>query len=276
MFDPKKRQHRITYAQNFLNNPSLARYIVSKSKITEGDTVVEIGPGRGILTTPLFGKTKNLILVEKDRELCEGLREKYSNEPTIKIICADAREFRIPLGEYKVFSNPPFMILSQLVKKFAFAPNSPTEMYVFMQKEAYRRLSGKPQENQLSILLKTWYRIKELHQFKPTDFSPVPSVNVALIAFYKRAVIAIDETEKANYTQFVAYGFQQQKANLAKNFGRIFTHDQWKRLSETLGFALDCQPTNLTPDQWVGLFHYYKTGVALEKQRILQTFRPRE
>lgn len=275
MFDPKKRQHRIQYAQNFLNNPSLARYVVGLSNITAQDNVVEIGPGKGMLTTILLKKCQHLTIVEKDRELYLQLREKYTGSPSVKVIHADALQFRTEEQKYKVFSNPPFNILSQVVKKFVFAKNAPQEMYLFMQKEAQQRLSGKSGENQLSILIKSFYTIKELHQFKSTDFSPVPSVEVNLISFYLRPDCEILPADKAEYILFVQYGFQQQRTNLEKNFAEIFTHEQWKRLAKNLNFPIKAMPTDLTAKQWVGLFLFYKTGVTPEKKRSVQHYKPR-
>lgn len=275
MFDSQKRHHRISYAQNFLKNPSLARYIVKLAKLDPQDTVVEIGPGEGIITRALFECTKNLILVEKDKELFQKLHDRYQNEKTVKIIATNALEFKPPQTNYKVFSNPPFNITSQLVKKFVLAPNSPNALFLFLQKEAQRRLSGKSGENQLSILIKSFYRIKEIHEFARTDFSPVPAVDVNLIGFFKYDTSIMPE-DKTQYILFVQFGWQQQKSTLAKNFEQIFTYEQWKRLAQNNGFNIKALPIELTPDQWIGLFNYYKTGVSLEKQRIIQSFTPKQ
>ncbi|HEY1074476.1 MAG TPA: rRNA adenine dimethyltransferase family protein [Patescibacteria group bacterium] len=276
MFDPKKRNHHIQYAQNFLNNPSLARYVVGLSNITSNDSVVEIGPGKGMLTNILIKKCRHLTLVEKDRELALELRQRYAEAPTVKIIHADALQFRTEEANYKVFSNPPFNILSQVIKKFVFAKNAPQEMYLFMQKEAQQRLSGKSGENQLSILIKSFYTLKELHKFKPSDFSPVPSIDVNLIGFYSKSGNPILPVDKQEYILFVQFGFQQQKATLEKNFDKVFTHEQWKRLAKDLNFSLKSLPTDLKPDHWIGLFRFYKIGVTPEKQRIVQAFAPRK
>lgn len=270
MFDPAKKQHRASFAQNFLKNPSLARYVVGLAKIKATDTVVEIGPGLGVLTRPLFSQTKHLILVEKDQELFQKLYDHYQNEHSVKVINTDAMNLKLDIPKYKVFSNPPFTILSGLLKKLAFGQNPPEAMYLFMQKEIAYRISGKPKENQLSILLKTWYGIKELHRFQRTDFVPVPAVDVNLVAFFKKPTQIKDE-HKRDYISFVHYGFGQQKPTLEKAFEKIFTHEQWKRLANAAGFSTKSATTDLNSDQWVSLFTYFKSSVAPDKQRIIPT-----
>ncbi len=269
MFDSQKRDHGIAYAQNFLKNPSLGRYIVGLANLTAQDTVVEVGPGKGMLTRALFSHTKKLVLVEKDKDLYESLHKKYQTEPTVEAICTDVLKFRAPAKPYKVVSNPPFNILSQLVKKFVLSPNSPDALYLFMQKEAEQRLCGKPSESQLSILIKSFYEVKQLHRFARTDFSPVPAVDVNFVGFFKKDAVHAKDT--AHYIAFVEYGFGQQKSTLAKNFERIFTYEQWKRLAGSLKFSANSQVTDLTPEQWVGLFNYYKSGVSPDKQRLVSS-----
>ncbi len=269
MFDPQKRQHQIELAQNFLIKPAVARRVVALSKVSDNDQVVEIGPGHGMLTRELLKYTSHLTLIEKDRALYENLKKKYGSQPNIKILHLDVLDYRPPTEPYKVVANPPFAILSQLVKKFAFSPKAPTAMYLFMQREAWQRLRGRPMESQVSILLKTWYELRELHRFARTDFSPMPQVDVVLAGFVARQNSLVPREHAPAYVNFVSYGFQQQKATLAKNFEAVFTYEQWKRLAADGGFAVKSQPTDLTPEQWAGLFRFFMEKVAPEKQRAV-------
>lgn len=274
MFDKHKKQHQVKYSQNFLINPRLAKYVVGLSKINETDTILEIGPGRGMLTEVLLERTKNLIVVEKDSALVRDLREAHKNDTGIKIHQADILDFNLPACQYKVFANPPFNILSQIVKKFALSQRSPQEMYLFMQAEAYDRLSAKEEPSQFSTLIKSLYTTKVLHSFARDDFRPVPSVDVQLISFHKKDDV-IKPADKQTYILFVQFGWQQQKPSLKKNFEDVFTHEQWKRLAKALKFPIDCQPTELTVTQWLGLFDYFINSVSEEKKRFITSFRPR-
>jgi 23S rRNA (adenine-N6)-dimethyltransferase len=274
MFDPKKRNHRILYAQNFLKNPSTARYLVKIAEIKTQDTVLEVGPGRGVITDALLEVSGNLILIEKDKILVQELNKRYQAHKSVKIINADVLKYNIDIKDYKVFSNPPFNISSQIIKKFLFDKYSPSHMYLFLQKEATERFQGKLMENQLSILIKTWYEVSVIYKFKRTDFNPAPAVDVYFVKFSRRDGSLVKIENKSEYILFVQYGFQQQKANLMKNFNKLFTYNQWKRLAHDHKFNIKSQPSDLSAHQWSALFDFYQTGVSEDKKYLLKNYKP--
>jgi 23S rRNA (adenine-N6)-dimethyltransferase len=71
------------------------------------------------------------------------------------------------------------------------------------------------------------------------------------------------------YRRFVGHGFHAAKDNLALSFKKVFTYEQWKRLSKDLKFPLKATPSGLRFEQWLGLFRYFLTGVAEEKKIAL-------
>jgi len=273
MFDLEKRNYRIQYAQNFLKNPSTARHLVKIAKIKPQDTIIEVGPGRGAITDALWEVSENLILIEKDKILAKELKQKYQAHKLVKIVNTDVLNYKIDVKNYTVFSNPPFNISSQIVKKFLFEKYSPSHMYLFLQKEAMERFQGKLMENQLSILIKTWYEISVIYKFKKADFSPAPAVDVNLANFNQRENILVKTENKNEYILFVQYGFQQQKTNLMNNFNKKFTYNQWKHLAHDIKFNIKSQPSDLNADQWAVLFNFYQTGVSEDKKYLMKNYK---
>ncbi len=98
--------------QHFLKDASVAARVVAAADLTPGDTVVEVGPGRGALTRRLAGKVARLILVEVDSGLAAGLRERYADDGSVEVIEADARLLDVAEipglrgGAYKMGGKP--------------------------------------------------------------------------------------------------------------------------------------------------------------------------
>lgn len=251
------RPRRLALAQNYLKNPSLARFLIRKARLGVNDTVVEIGPGYGLITEQLAPVCKRVIAVEKDRDLVKellGQLKKYSN---VEVVGADFVRFRIAEKDYKVFSNLPFNQTSAIVKKLLFAANPPGDAFLFVQKEAAGRLSGKPVDYELSIMTKPWFDYQIVHHFDRTDFSPVPSVEVVLLHIHRREKPLLEASLFRSYADFVRYGFSGQKKNLMSNFKKIFTYEQWKRLAHDLKFPTQALVRDLSVKQWIGLFEFF-------------------
>ncbi len=270
MFDPAKKLHQAQNSQNFLKNPALAKFLVQKADIKASDQVLEIGPGRGILTDYLLQTDAKVLTVEKDPILANDLVLKFGDKPNLTVVEADFLKYKVPFQNYKVFANPPFGISSQLVKKIVFDANYPTDIYLFLQKEFASRLIAKQFNTQLSVLVKAWYELFVIHQFKPTDFSPVPGVDVVLVRFKRYHKPKIETSQKVEFVCFVGYAFAQQKSYLEKNLSRIFTHEQWKKLAREIGFEIKVQPGELHHMQWMSLFQAFMSPlVSPEKKKII-------
>ncbi|MBL6976296.1 MAG: 16S rRNA (adenine(1518)-N(6)/adenine(1519)-N(6))-dimethyltransferase, partial [Deltaproteobacteria bacterium] len=84
------RRPRRSLGQNFLKDPRVAARIVRACKLSPGDRVLEVGPGRGALTRLLAERGSHLVLVEKDRALAAALEERYASSPEVRVLEGDA------------------------------------------------------------------------------------------------------------------------------------------------------------------------------------------
>lgn len=247
----------IRFAQNFLKDSSIVALIVSQSDLCKNDIVYEIGPGQGIITLELSKVCSKVVAVEVERRLYNILKTKFRNINNIDLINADFLKLELPVQDYKVFSNIPFNITAKVLRKLLHAEHPPTKAYLILQREAAKKYAGVPRETQASILLKPWFIFDILHNFERVDFDPVPNVDVVLLGIEKRLRPLVSSDEAILYRQFVNYGFGRWRANLGKNYKKVFSHIQWKRLSKDLGFNIHAQPTDLTFDQWYGIFQFF-------------------
>ena len=251
---PRKR---ISLAQNFLTSPKLAQRLVKMSEIGLSDTVYEIGPGDGIITAALASVAGRVIAIEKDPELVRRLRGRFRSVENVEIVEKDFLNYS-PVSNYKMFANIPYNSTAQIVRKILGERSRLCEAYLIMQKEAAKKFSGSPRETLFSIRVKPFFDLQILSQVRRTDFWPVPNVDSVLLSIKRRPRPLIEGQDVALYREFVQYGFGRWKPNLKLAFKNVFTYKQWKRLARDLDFPLNATPTELSVEQWLGLYQGFR------------------
>jgi len=131
-----RTRRRRELSQHFLRSRGLAASLVAQSSISSRDLVVEIGPGRGILTRELAERCSHLVAVELDHQLFAGLRKAFHDSPHIELVRGDFLHFTLPDTPYKVFGNIPFGQTAPIVRRLVEAPTPPDDVYCVVQREA--------------------------------------------------------------------------------------------------------------------------------------------
>ena len=142
---PKK-----SLGQNFLKSEKIAEEIVSAGEVGPDDVVLEVGPGKGILTEKLLEKAKKVIAVEKDEELVEFLKEKFAENVKngkLELVSEDILKFNpnsynLQPNSYKLIANIPYYITSHLLRTFLESSHQPSLMVLMVQKEVAERIIG--------------------------------------------------------------------------------------------------------------------------------------
>jgi 23S rRNA (adenine-N6)-dimethyltransferase len=268
-----QQQRQICLAQNFLRSPNLVRRLVGMSTIGPSDVVYEIGPGNGIITATLASVARQVIAIEKDPELVRRLRGRFRSRDNVEIVEGDflAYSFRTRMvndapfaavgrqnSQYKIFANIPYNITARILRKIVDERSNLGDVYLILQKEAARKYSGSPRESLFSILAKPFFEFQILSRLRRTDFWPVPNVDSVLLSIRRRTRPLIETQDVAPYRDFVQYGFGRWKPNLKLAFNNVFTYKQWKRLARDLDIPLNATPTELSFEQWLGLYHGFR------------------
>ena len=262
---------RLWHSQNFLRRVSVVKKIIRLANLSDEDLVLEIGAGTGIITRQLARCCRQVIAVEYDRSLCQGLRRALSGHSNVEIVRADFRHYALPDREYKVFASIPFEITSDIVAKLTTGGRPPSEAYLVMQAEAARRFAGAPydRESLKSLLLKPSFELSVLHTFRRTDFCPAPKVNVVLLRIRRRHSPMLCPEEELKYRDFVHFVFSEHGGDVAARLRPIFTRRQLTRLARDNGFVMSARVTELSFPQWLAIFRHYLEGVAYQKQSIV-------
>ncbi|MFO7793065.1 MAG: 16S rRNA (adenine(1518)-N(6)/adenine(1519)-N(6))-dimethyltransferase RsmA [Candidatus Saliniplasma sp.] len=173
--------------QNFLIDENIAEKIVLSAEISEEDTVMEIGPGLGMLTDRLVSLSNDLILVEKDRILSNYLEDRYRTNNNVDVISGDVLEIELPTFD-KIVSNLPFSISSPLT--FKILEHDFKSGILTYQKEYADRLVAEPGEkdySRLSVMAHTFARVERLFDISKDRFYPRPKVDATVVRLTPRA-----------------------------------------------------------------------------------------
>lgn len=246
-------------SQHFLRSGALASDLVARTSISPDDLVVEIGPGRGILTEKLAGQCRELVAVELDERLCEALRARFRRVAHVTIVCGDFLRHRLPDSPYKVFGSIPYSRTAAIVRRLADAPSGPEDAYLVVQREAAERFAGGPYgpETLRSLSLKPSWHVEIVRRLRRTDFDPPPSVDSVVLWLGRRVRPLVDPEQQSDYQRFITPAFGRHGRTVDRCLRFAFTRRQIDRLSRDLRFAKSSPPSRLSFDQWLGLFRFW-------------------
>lgn len=247
---PKK-----SFGQHFLRDEHVIDRIVKLVNAKPGDTMVEIGPGEGVLTKELFATGATLILVEADRDLVSDLE---ANFPNTKIVSADAAQVDYSMlvdGAWTLVGNLPYNASAAIIVNAIESPKPPKRMVVMVQAEQADRISAKVGETGvLSIAIQLAYEVKKAFDVSPDAFVPRPRVDSTVLELTRRASSPnLDE-----YKRIMAVakaGFSSRRKQLHKNLDQagIATSEAVKSALVELKLSERARAQELSIDQWVKL-----------------------
>ncbi len=210
----------VRYSQNFLVNEKIADFIVESAQIKEDDIVLEIGPGRGILTKRLVNRAK-VIAIEIDENLCAYLSSIFSSqiqEARLQIICEDALKVEFPKFT-KLVANIPYHISSPLL--FKILSYDFNEAIVLLQEEFAERLcasSGSKKYGRLSVMMYYNGSAKILKKVRRGNFSPAPKVDSAIVHIKKEPRFCYDPEVLSNVVRKI---FQHRRKKIKNILGEV-------------------------------------------------------
>ena len=243
--------------QNFLKSESVLHQIVEAGDIKKTDIILEIGPGKGALTSKLLEKAKTVIGIEKDYELFEFLKIKFEKEIKnknlilIKGDCLDFKPKSYKLKSYKLIANIPYNITGAILKKFLTEQIQPENMVLMVQHEvATRILARDGKESILSISVKAYGEPKMITKVDKRYFQPSPKVNSAVIKIsnINRATFIDKKVAEDKFWEIVKKGFAHKRKKLSGNLKNVISKE---KLSKT-GIK-DKRAEDLSLKDWLDL-----------------------
>jgi 23S rRNA (adenine-N6)-dimethyltransferase len=242
------------HTQNFLRDPALARTLIDWAGLRDTDLVYEIGAGTGTITAALADRCRVVIANEIDGPLCEGLRSRFAERPSVQIRCGDFRSEPLPTGPYKVFANPPFDITSEIIAKLVGAARPPDDAFLVVQREAAARYRGLRDETLVGLLLKPFFAPSVVHRFRRDDFVPKPSVETVMLRLRKRGPPLVAPEYAQAYRDLVVSGFTAWRPTIGEALARPLGDRAARRLFDAAALDPALRPTQVPFGAWLRLF----------------------
>ena len=204
---------RQKFGQNFLTSNQIAQDIVNALDIKNSDFIIEIGPGKGILTELISKLAGTLIAVEIDHTLIEPLKSRFSQNPKVQIIELNFLDFIIPQNvPIKFISNLPYCVATPIIAKILPLPN--WESAVFMvQKEVGERItanSGTSDHGYFSVFCSYYANTEKLFVVKPSSFSPPPKIDSLVVRLCNKNTSKVED----GFFAFVKAAFSQKRKTI--------------------------------------------------------------
>lgn len=247
--------------QHFLVDRSVLDKIISAAELVPSDTVIEVGPGLGILTEALLKKAANVIAIEVDSKLASTLEKKLSKSPQLTVLNADVlqlepRDLIESQRNYKVVANLPYYIAAPILRHFLEASLKPGLMVVMVQKEVGQSIAAAPGEMSILGISVQLYGKPTIVDYVPAlSFYPQPKVDSAIVRIDVYPKPAVDVRDIAGFFEIVKAGFsaprKQIRNSLAK--GLQLAPEEVAQLLKQAKISTQRRPETLSLEEWANL-----------------------
>ena len=243
-------KNRKSLGQHWLKDRDILLDISNFAAADGVDTVVEIGPGLGTLTSTLFKNFDKVIAIELDNRLAENLPKSFPGT-NLEVIRGDILEYDFSSIKepYVIAGNIPYYITSPIIEKVLTCVPSPKRVVLLIQKEvAERILSDK--ETVLSLFVKNRARVFAGPVVKAEEFTPPPKVDSQVVVFEPFEVpIVSDEV-----FDLIKQGFRAPRKKLIHNLAGLRSKEELIDILKEIGVSADTRPGDLKLNNWGDLY----------------------
>jgi 16S rRNA (adenine1518-N6/adenine1519-N6)-dimethyltransferase len=251
MLRPLRRTAKKEYGQHFLADPNILDVIGRLAELGPEDVVLEIGPGKGVLTRYLAERVRHVHAVEIDRELEPELRDLPVN---VDVVFGDALRLDLPQDATKLVANLPYNVATPiLVESLDGLPNIGL-WCVMVQREVADRLFASPRTKDygaVSVLVQLAAERTGFHPVSRSVFRPPPNVDSALVAFRRTELPA----DFARLKKIVVSAFMHRRKTLPNSLELrgVATRPEAAQALAAIGHAPETRAEALEPEEFVGL-----------------------
>jgi 16S rRNA (adenine1518-N6/adenine1519-N6)-dimethyltransferase len=269
---PARPRPRKRFGQHFLADRGALARIADAVNATLGETVIEVGPGRGALTDELVARGFRIIAIEIDRDLIKGLKARYAANPAVRIVEGDVLTVdlaALAAGEYRLVGNVPYYITTPIIFHALRAPRPLSAVYL-VQREVAERLAAAPGSQAygaLSVNVQSVAQVELIGRVKAGAFHPPPKVESAIVRLVPLAHPVVQPDDEDALREFVIAAFGQRRKQITRVLRQIASLDA--AMAESVLTEVSIEPTRrpetLTPAEFAALF------AALRRSAVGQT-----
>jgi len=266
-YRPKKR-----FGQHFLVDGRIADRIVEAADLGPGDTVLEIGPGKGILTGRLLERAGTVYAVEIDRELVARLRKRFPPESGLILVESDILSFDLsrvpggPAGRLKVVSNIPYNISGLIIDYLIGWRERVSRAVLMLQREVARRLLAVPGTKDyglVSLNLALCAEGRKVMDVRPGSFSPPPEVHSSVVSLVFGAGYRYPLDDEGVFRVLTGVAFRQRRKMVRNTLvpylvSRGLTAPQALELLRDAGIEPESRPETIGVEKFVELSNAFR------------------
>ncbi len=243
--------------QHWLKDKFILSEIADAADISADDTVLEIGPGLGTLTSELLARANKVVAVEFDSELARKLPGQFPGK-NLEVTNEDILQFDLnTLPErYVVVANVPYYITSKIVQKLMTAKNKPRIAVLLVQKEVAERIAAKPGAMSLLALSAQVYAETSLGVEVPREFfTPPPEVDSQVIILTTRSSSLVGLGDEAQFFRVARAGFGEKRKKLRSSLagGLHMEKSAVDTVLQKVGISPEARAQELSIQQWQDL-----------------------
>lgn len=244
--------------QHFLTSTSAISSIITSARLSKDDCVIEIGPGKGVLTKALLKEVKRVIAIEKDPDMVVYLTKEFADElenGSLSLYEGSAEEIAfdsLTKETYKVVANIPYYITGLLLRHIFSQKRLPTTAVLLVQKEVAERIARDKKESILSLSVKAYGTPLYIQTVKAGSFSPTPKVDSAILAIYDihREVLNTSKKEQVFFI-LVKEGFSKKRKLLASNLSSIVSRESILTAFTRAGIPPKARAEDVSLSHWL-------------------------
>jgi 16S rRNA (adenine1518-N6/adenine1519-N6)-dimethyltransferase len=274
--DAKSQLHRLGtrakkgLGQHFLVDRGVLEKIISAAELEPSDTVIEVGPGLGVLTGELVKKAAKVIAIEADSKLASSLQKTFSKIPQLTVLNADVLEidpgeiFAKKRRSYKIVANLPYYIAAPILRHFLEASLKPSLMVVMVQKEVGQSIVAAPGDMSILGISVQLYGKPTIVDYVPAQsFYPQPKVDSAIVRIEVYPKPAIEVESIAGFFEIVKAGFSAPRKQIRNSLalGLQVTSAEAEELLEKAGISPQRRPETLSLEEWAKLHRAFVSKV---------------
>lgn len=243
--------------QHWLHNHDVLAHIADCAELTPDDTVLEIGPGLGTLTSELLRQAGRVVAVEFDPELARKLPGQFPGKD-LTVFNEDILSFdlsQLPSG-YKVVANVPYYITSKIVQKLMTADNKPSIAVLLVQKEVAERIAAEPGDMSILAISAQVYAEASLGDIVPAAlFTPPPRVDSQVVILKTRKTSLVKPEDEKAFFRVVKAGFSAKRKKLRSSLagGLAISKQEAEELLQKAEISPDARAEDLSIDHWLRL-----------------------
>lgn len=248
--------------QNFLMHQATADRIADAAGFLSDLTVLEIGPGTGMLTRSLLARAGKVVAIEADMELIPGLKERFASElasGALTLIEGDIRTFDLSTlpTPYAVVANIPYYITGEIIRLLLTASHKPESLTLLVQKEVAARIVRSKKESLLSLSVKVYGMPSYAFTVPRGAFRPSPKVDSAVLHVRNIRTPFTTPHEEELFFKVLHAGFAHKRKRLAKNLESIASAETIAEAFAALALHRNVRSEDVPLTLWIDLTKHF-------------------